>query len=70
LPEARGERQPQQECEEDLDAGLGDAHLLEELDEIAVAPLEVGLVPFGLPDIWIHDERKLLPALRRLKPLR
>jgi hypothetical protein len=69
LPEARGERQPQQECEEDLDAGLGDAHLLEELDEIAVAPLEVGLVPFDLSDIWIHDERNVLPAQHRLKPL-
>jgi hypothetical protein len=62
--------QPQQECEEDLDAGLGDAHLLEELDEIAVAPLEVGLVPLDLSDIWIHDERNVLPAQHRLKPPR
>jgi hypothetical protein len=43
---------------------------LEELGEIPVAPLEVGVVPFDLSDIWIHDERNVLPLKHRLRPLR
>jgi hypothetical protein len=44
LVEARRERHREQEREEDLHAGLDDAHLLEQLDEVAVQPLGVRLV--------------------------
>ena len=44
LVEARRERHREQEREQDLHAGLDDAHLLQELDEVAVEALRVGLV--------------------------
>jgi hypothetical protein len=44
LVEARRERHGQQEREQDLHAGLDDADLLQQLDEVAVEALDVGLV--------------------------
>ena len=42
--EALLERDGQQEGEEDLDAGLGDAQLLQLLAEVAIDPFGLGLV--------------------------
>jgi hypothetical protein len=45
---AGGEGQAQQEGEQDLDAGLGDPELLDQLGELAVAGLQLGLAADGL----------------------
>ena len=63
-PLDQGDGEPQH-GEQDLDAGLGDPQLLEQLVELAVAGLQLGLAADDLVPLRVVDLRRPL-ALRAL----